>query len=554
VQEPLAKQTMRLIAWRKPWGEHETVQVNPQLEYYWCREHFQFFLHYVAVDNPQKGGAVAFERWPYLLDVADSWQRGENCIEGKARQLGYSWLIAAFVLWVITFRDGAKVLVISMGQREAKDLVSKVRFIHDNLPSFLRLAYKRANEEDIELEGSRGAVKVLPSTPNAGSGYTASVVVTDEWAKHPFAGANFAAFRPAVADGGQHIAISTGNGPTGMFAEYFKDETNGYVRRFNGWDARPDRDAAWYAREKAAYGSDARGLDRFLQENPSSPEEMFRVFEGQVYTDYQEDLHGHFITPPFTWRESKIRVAAVDFGQGDPAAIVCIGQRDDGFAFQHNEWTQEGTTSIYDIANELMVWHRMAPFHAILCDKSEGTAIATLRTMGLPAVGSEDIADRGIGIGVVKSFLVSMMYGHMATHVRTKREFQSYRFRMRQATGETNAYATSTPVDHHGDHLDCIRWCLMALSQGGLNMPSTLQPTFSRQPDNPFSMAAKGPDIARTDRAAEKFLPPAGSKILNPPASGPDWRSQTAQPSFAPRPRSPVPSPASPAKPKGRGW
>lgn len=556
-----AATAVRVVRWQPPWGG-DPMDLTPEVEYLRCRESFAYFLHFVTVDNPQRGGAVKFERWPYLLEIAQSWQRGENCIEGKARQLGYSWLVAAFALWVITFRDGARVLAISMGVREASALVDKVKFIHDNLPTFLALTYTKANSEDVELAGSRGAIKILPSTPNAGSGFTATVVITDEWAKHPFAGANFAAFRPAIADGGQHIAISTGNGPSGMFAEYYNDPAdNGYVRRFNGWSARPDRDQSWYENERKAYASSGLGDQRFMQENPTTPEEMFRVFEGQVFTDYLYELHGSYGLPdkpiPFTWQQSKLRVGAVDPGQGDPAAFVPIGQNAEGFAFQFGEWTNEGATSYKEIIDAIMPWHRLAPFHAIICDKSEGTLIATLRAAGLPAVGSADFADREIGIGVVKAFLVSMQYGHIASATVTRREFGSYRFRMRRAPGETDQYATSTPVDHHGDHLDCIRWILMALSQGRTDFEKIQQPSWLSMLEDASGALRDGmhprmPDLAggKVDKAAARVLVP-NAPVSRGPVQ-PDFRVQGGQPSFAPRSRSPVSLPL-PGK-RSRGW
>jgi len=44
------------------------------------------------------------------------------------------------------FNDSARVLFMSQGEKEAWDMVSKAKFIHDKLPDFLRLSYQSFTE------------------------------------------------------------------------------------------------------------------------------------------------------------------------------------------------------------------------------------------------------------------------------------------------------------------------------------------------------------------------------------------------------------------------
>lgn len=494
-----------------PWTiQGKPVQLDGPSEWARCEASFVYFLYYVRINGKdQETGQPArieMERWDYLIEVASDWERGGNWIEGKGRQLGYSWLVAAYALWTITFKDFATVLLLSIGEREATDLADKSEFIYNNLPGFLKLEKKRKNNERFELwqdreHGVFSEMRSLPSTKTAGSGFTAMLVITDEWAKHPFAAENFAAWKAAIADGaGQHIALSTGYGPAAMFAQYFeeacptKDEEgmplpdptrpgpNGYRARFKPWSARPDRGREWYERERASYNNEGKGLQRFIRENPSTVKEMFSSTAALVYS-YQSGQVAK--PPPREWAQQPIRVGAVDPGQGDNAAITVTGYHpadptNGGLPLAHayDEWVHEGTTPVEPILEYLKAWHQLAPFHLVLVDHNEGTLLATLQAAGLPAVSANQ--EKGIGLGVVESALLARTFTHSPHMTQIRREFNTYRYPERSIAGEAET-VTATPRDHHADVLDTIRWQLVAISQNHPYLQMTLKQHSERQ-------------------------------------------------------------------------
>lgn len=438
-----------------------------------CGSSFWYFCTtYVKVSDPHRG-IIPFEPWPHLEPVADSWQAGASTIDGKGRQLGFSYIVSAFALWKMTFFQLSRILAISMGERESKALLGKVTDIRKNLPTWLQLTVAKDNSTELSFTNGSSMV-ALPSTENAGRSETASVVISDELAFHPFAGENYAAYRSAIADGGQHIIISTGNGPAGLFANFWNgsgvEEATPYIRRFTPWSARPDRGREWYDREYRAFLSagDKHPL-LFIRENPSTPEEMLTAFFGLVYDVFKPAIH--IRSAQTAYEACQWRVAAVDPGQGDPAAISVIGQNKAGHAHQYGEWRKEGVTTIDHIWRTLVWWYRRAPLHAILVDDEEGTIVATLNARFRKVFGlNQDIVhkankDRPVGIGQVAARLERGDFTIEPGHAHTLREFQSYRWQTRRATGETDPYTTSTPVDHHGDLLDTIRYCLMHIAQ-----------------------------------------------------------------------------------------
>ena len=69
------------------------------------------------------GGAVPFQKWPYLLELAQSIVDNRLVTVLKARQLGFSWTTAAYAAWLLTFSPGTNVLMISKGQTDAYSLL-----------------------------------------------------------------------------------------------------------------------------------------------------------------------------------------------------------------------------------------------------------------------------------------------------------------------------------------------------------------------------------------------------------------------------------------------
>lgn len=127
---------------------------------------------------------------------------------------------------ISTFNDTAKVLLLSQGQTEAKDLLSKVAFIHDNLPEYLRLETQRDNREVIQFKTNKAEIQALPSTEKAGHGFQGSLIVRDEVARHEYARENYRAVARAVSAGGKLIELSTAN--KSDLDNYFQQKTEAF--------------------------------------------------------------------------------------------------------------------------------------------------------------------------------------------------------------------------------------------------------------------------------------------------------------------------------------
>ena len=107
-------------------------------EYAKCAKDSVYFMRkYCMIQHPTKG-KIPFDLYDFQEDVLSDFQKERYNIILKARQLGLSTLTAGYSLWLMLFHQDKNVLVIATKQEVAKNLVTKVRVMHDNLPSWLK--------------------------------------------------------------------------------------------------------------------------------------------------------------------------------------------------------------------------------------------------------------------------------------------------------------------------------------------------------------------------------------------------------------------------------
>ena len=250
-----------------------------------------FLTELVYVHDPPPGlGFIKWEPWPHLEELANTITSTPHLVILKSRQLGLSWFFAAYALWTAMFKPGALVLMLSQGEDEAKELLGKVRKIHSQLPEGIRPKVIKDIEEQLSVQSQGGGVDstimALPSTTKAGSGYTATLVICDEHAKHPYAATNFAALEPTINAGAQFISVSTARGPGNYFHSLYqnaKAKLSTFNPLFFHAQLRPGRDDAWYESTKKSYVGDSAHL--FYENYPRSDTEAFVTTVGLAVFD-----------------------------------------------------------------------------------------------------------------------------------------------------------------------------------------------------------------------------------------------------------------------------
>lgn len=442
-----------------------------------ARTHFPTFLRYVisqdedgkevpAPIGPLPGDPLAgwmaergLERqnWPHVLELAELWDRGESTILLKARQMWFTWELAAFA--VFKGHLGPNVLAISQGQDYSDQMVERARFIYERLPPELKLSLAKDNTSEMHFKGA-GRIKSLPSTRDAGRSLTAGLTIADEGAFHKFAAENFRAYEPASK---QIIICSTANGPHGWFHSQVMSAIAGnsaFRFIFYPWHARKDRDMAWYKERERRYEG---FLADFRREFPSTVEEAFTSLSGLVYKDFNPEVH--VATPRVRYEDCRLAVAGVDFGgsPGNPNAVVILGLTRDDHIIQFAEFAEPGELSLAPIGGFLSQWHKRKPFYSVECDWVQ-VAIQTLRSQFRVPARKGNKA-RLEGLEQTEWLLQNNRLTIDPTCTRSIDEFYGYRWRESLDPNTKERYQTSTPVDHHADLMDARRYALMTLLQ-----------------------------------------------------------------------------------------
>lgn len=189
----------------------------------------------------------------------------------KARQLGLSWLVLAYALWLGVFKPNSTVLIFSMRDVEAMDLLrNRIAGMYDELPDFLRPGSSSRSNHLLELKNG-SSFQAFATT--AGRSYTASLVIVDEADFIPNLQRLITAVKPTIDAQGQLVMISTSfkDEPNSPFKAIFRKSRNGegnYRNVFLDWQSRPDRDLTWYKNVAADYDQ-----DDLYQEYPATIEQ-----------------------------------------------------------------------------------------------------------------------------------------------------------------------------------------------------------------------------------------------------------------------------------------
>lgn len=270
----MSSQTVNLVRWNRSRIRREAckprVQAGASIPQRPCRE----FIADLTIEEPQgdQNTILPFNLWPEQEKALATLQSERLVIFLKARQLGITWLILAYLLWLCMFKDGTSIIVFSKGGDEAKELIRRVKGMYERYKGFKPRRITNNKTQQMWSNGSR--IIALPATEAAGRSFTASVILFDEYAFMEYGSKVYAAAKPTIDNGGKMFIVSTADDEGDDFHTKWKgaeDGSNGWFPVFLAWHARPDRDLNWYKRVEAEFDDPTD----MLREYPSNPEEAF---------------------------------------------------------------------------------------------------------------------------------------------------------------------------------------------------------------------------------------------------------------------------------------
>ena len=275
-----------------------------------------FLSKYSYIQHPIRG-RVLFDLYHYQKDALKDFENHDYNIVLKGRQIGISTLVAGYALWLMLFHKDKNILVIATKQETAKNLVTKVKFMHQNLPVWLRGEVITDNK--LSLQFSNGSqIKAVASSPDAGRSEALSLLILDEAAFIDDADIIWTAASSTLSTGGKAILLSTPNGVGNFFHKMWQQaeaKTNGFNPILLDWRVHPERDQAWRDRQ-----TELMGEMQASQEHDAS-----FIFSGNtvVPPEIIEFYKASFVQEPITKGGFDGNLWVWEYAQPGKSYIVC---------------------------------------------------------------------------------------------------------------------------------------------------------------------------------------------------------------------------------------
>ncbi len=214
-----------------------------------------FMKKYCFIQHPQRG-RIQFALFPFQEKVLNLFQENPYSMVLKARQLGISTLVAGFSLWLMIFHKDKNILCIATKQDTAKNMVTKVKFMYENLPSWLKIDADENNKLNLRLKNG-SQIKATSAASDAGRSEAVSLLLIDEAAFIENIGEIWASAQQTLATGGGCIALSTPYGTGNWFHQTWvraENKENDFLPIKLPWFVHPERDQAWRDRQDELLG------------------------------------------------------------------------------------------------------------------------------------------------------------------------------------------------------------------------------------------------------------------------------------------------------------
>lgn len=212
---------------------------------------------YCYIQHPKRG-RILFNLFPFQEKILELWPDNPYSILLKSRQLGCTTLAGAYALWMMIFHEDKNILCIATKEETAKNMVTKVKFMYDNLPSWLTVDFEEKNKLTLRLKNG-SQIKATSASSDAGRSEAVSLLIIDEAAFIDNIGEIWASAQQTLATGGGAIVLSTPYGTGNWFHKmYTRAEENGPDNQFLPlrlpWFVHPERDQAWRDRQDELLG------------------------------------------------------------------------------------------------------------------------------------------------------------------------------------------------------------------------------------------------------------------------------------------------------------
>ena len=207
-----------------------------------------FAENYCKVISLDKG-LVPFKLYPYQKKMFEHFKEHRFNVVLACRQSGKSISACAYLLWYALFNAEKTVAVLANKGATAREMLSRVTLMLENIPFFLQPGNKSLNKGSLEFSNNS---RILAAATSGSSirGLSVNLLYLDEFAFVEKASEFYTSTYPVVSAGKDTkiIVTSTANGIGNTFYQIWQGATQGINEftsfRVDWWDV-PGRDESW---------------------------------------------------------------------------------------------------------------------------------------------------------------------------------------------------------------------------------------------------------------------------------------------------------------------
>tara|TARA_R110002167_G_scaffold83648_1_gene227058 strand:- start:769 stop:2388 length:1620 start_codon:yes stop_codon:yes gene_type:complete len=232
-------------------GVEQTFTEEEVLEYNKCRTDPVYFTKkYVKIINLDEG-LVPFKLYPYQEKMYHEFNDNRFSIVLACRQSGKSISSCAYLTWYAIFHSEQSVAILANKGATAKEMLSRITLILENLPFFLQPGCKSLNKTYVEFSNESRIITASTSSSSI-RGQAINLLFLDEFAFIDNDVEFYTSTYPVISSGKKTkiIITSTANGVGNVFHKLWEgaaNETNEFSPfRVDWWDV-PGRDKKWKA-------------------------------------------------------------------------------------------------------------------------------------------------------------------------------------------------------------------------------------------------------------------------------------------------------------------
>lgn len=197
----------------------------------------KFYIESFCKIKAKRGGLVPFILKEAQKDIFNTLADHNKVIILKARQLGFSVALSAWLYHYAITHPGVTVALIGYNREMTGELLENVKILHSTTPEKFRPLVENDSKHEFTFPKTKSKLVCLPSSKNVGRGYRINACLITELAFWDDADEKMTSLLNCIPpeENSRIIIESTPNGMGNLYHRTWVDDSNGYEKKKYMW-------------------------------------------------------------------------------------------------------------------------------------------------------------------------------------------------------------------------------------------------------------------------------------------------------------------------------